>query len=207
MPMDPSRQVAVSPGDEAALVAALRRGDGAAYERLVQDNAGRLLAVARRYLESDDDAQDAVQETFLSAFKALGGFSGDARISTWLHRIVVNTALMKLRRRGPRSEQSIDPLLPTFLPDGHNAHPAALWDESVVDAVEREEIRAWVRACIERLPETHRVVLMLRDIDEVESDEAARMLGVSPNALKTRLHRARQALRTLLDEKFRGFHP
>lgn len=205
--MGASRQVDASPADEAALVAALRRGEGAAYERLVRDYAGRLLAVARRYLKRDEDAQDVVQEAFLSAFKGLGSFSGEARISTWLHRIVVNAALMRLRRRGLRSEQSIDALLPTFLPDGHNAQPAALWDESVIDALERDETRAWVRACIERLPETHRVVLMLRDIDEVDSDEAARLLGITPNALKTRLHRARQALRTLLDEKFRGLHP
>ncbi len=202
-----SREVEAPTGDEVALVDALRRGESAAYERLVREYAGRLLAVARRYLKSEDDAQDVVQEAFLSAFKAIGSFAGESRISTWLHRIVVNAALMKLRRRGPRSEQSIEALLPTFLPDGHNAHPATLWDASVVESAEREETRAWVRACIERLPETHRVVLMLRDIDEVDSDEAAAMLGITPNALKTRLHRARQALRTLLDERLRGMRP
>lgn len=195
------------PADEDMLIAALKRGDASAFETLVRDHAGRMLAVSRRYLPNEDDARDAVQEALLSAFKAIGEFSGQSRISTWLHRIVVNASLMKLRRRAARPEQSIDDLLPTFLADGHNANPAAVWSESVSDAVDRAELRQFVRDCIAQLPESYRVVLMMRDIDGLESEEAAAALGIQPNALKTRLHRARQALRTLLDARFRGQVP
>ena len=115
------------------LVARLRSGDAAAYEAVVRAHSGRLLAVAFRLLRNSEDARDAVQEAFLSAFKAIDGFSGEARVSTWLHRIVVNCALMKIRGRSP--EESIEDLLPTFQEDGHQAHPSREWPESSHRAV------------------------------------------------------------------------
>jgi len=97
---------------ESDLVARLRAGDEAAYAELVRTQGGRMFAVARRLLRSDDDAADAVQEAFVSAFRAIASFEGGARLSTWLHRIVVNAALMKLRTRARRPEVSIEELLP-----------------------------------------------------------------------------------------------
>jgi RNA polymerase sigma-70 factor (ECF subfamily) len=182
--------------DERRLVVALRRGDTAAFEEMVRRYGGRMLAVARRMLRVEEDARDAVQEAFVSAFKALDGFAGGARLSTWLHRIVVNAALMRLRRRRRKPEESIDDLLPSFDENGS-------WENETqcttpVDMVERAETRAIVRECIDQLPPSYRTVLLLRDIEELDSDETALALGTTVSAVKTRLHRARQALRTLL---------
>lgn len=190
--------------DDERLLARLRAGDDTAFAELVEAHLPRMLAVTRRLLGSEDDARDAVQEAFLSAFKSLQRFEGGARLATWLHRIAVNAALMKLRSARRRDEQAIDELLPTFLGDGHHAAAPCAWDERRVDeALERTETCALVRAAIARLPESFRTVLLLRDIEGVETDEVARLLGITPNAVAVRLHRARQALRTLLDEHYR----
>ncbi|MGH7966890.1 MAG: RNA polymerase sigma factor [Candidatus Binatia bacterium] len=189
--------------DETTLLVGLRTGDEVAFERLVRAYSGRMLAVARRLLRNEEDARDAVQDAFLSAFRAFDDFAESAQLSTWLHRIVVNAALMKLRTRRRRPEESIDDLLPNFLEDGHHAQPVTEWRETAEVAMQRGETRAIVRECIDRLPETYRTVLLLRDIEDLDTEEAARLLGISSNAVKVRLHRARQALRTLLDPHFR----
>ncbi|MCC6406316.1 MAG: sigma-70 family RNA polymerase sigma factor [Planctomycetes bacterium] len=189
---------------ELALLARLRAGDDSAFGELVEAHLPRLLVVTRRLLGNEEDARDAVQEAFLSAFKSLERFEGGSRLATWLHRIAVNAALMKLRARRRREELGIDELLPRFAPDGHHAEPPRIWDERKVDeALERTETCAVVRAAIARLPESFRTVLMLCDLEGLENGDVARLLGVSTNAVAVRLHRARQALRTLLDEHFR----
>jgi len=186
--------------DERRLIAALRRGDPDAFEDIVRLYGGRMLAVARRMLRVEEDARDAVQEAFVSAFKGLDGFAGTARLSTWLHRIVVNAALMRLRRQRRKPEESIDDLLPRFDENGGwadgDARPA-----TPVEMVESAETRAVVRECIDRLPSSYRAILLLRDIEELDTDETAAALGISVPAVKTRLHRARQALRTLLERR------
>ncbi len=187
-------------GGERGLIARLRAGDDAAYEELVRSQGARMLAVARRFLRSEEDARDAVQEAFLSAFKAMGRFEGGSRLSTWLHRIVVNAALMKLRSRQRKPEISIEELLPRFLENGHFADPPSEWQQSADQALERRETRERVRGAIDRLPENYRTVLLMRDIEGLDTAETAEALDVSPNAVKIRLHRARQALRGLLDE-------
>ncbi len=183
---------------EAELVSGLRRGDERAFEQLVRTYGGRMLAVARRFLPNEHDARDVLQEAFVAAFRSIDGFAGGAKLSTWLHRIVVNAALMKLRSRRRRREDSIDELLPRFAEDGHHADGVVAWDTPADELVERQEVRNLVRDAIARLPETYRSVLLLRDIEERDTDETAALLGLTPQAVKTRLHRARQALRTLL---------
>jgi RNA polymerase sigma-70 factor, ECF subfamily len=189
--------------EERALLAALRGGDERAYERLVREHGGRMLAVARRMLRNDEEARDTLQEAFVLAFRGLPRFEGQSRLGTWLHRIVVNAALMKLRSRRARPEESIEPLLPTFLDDGHAVTTYGEWPESADRLLERAEVRERVRASIDRLPATYRTVLLLRDIEELDTGEVAAELGISPNAVKIRLHRARQALRELLDPHLR----
>ena len=190
-------------GPESALVERLRRGDGAAFEELLRAHAGRMLAVARRLLSNEEDARDIVQDAFLSAFRSIERFDGQAALGTWLHRIVVNAALTKLRSRRRRPERPIDDLLPTFLDDGHQVRPARDWPDPSA-ALTRGETRDAVRRHIAELPEDYRVVLLLRDIEELDTEETARLLGLTPGAVKTRLHRARQALRTLLEPEFCG---
>lgn len=190
-------------GGDGSLLARLRAGEDRAYEELVRRHTGRMLAVARRYLPAEEDARDAVQEAFLSAFRSIGSFQGESRLSTWLHRIVVNAALMRLRTRRRKPEEHIEELLPRFTEDGHQADPAVSWKQGADRLLERQENREQVRAAIAELPEGYRTVLLLRDIEELDTEQTAEALGLSAAAVKTRLHRARQALRTLLDARFR----
>lgn len=143
---------------EEELLERLRAGDEAAFETLVRTHAGRLFAVARRFLGNEPDAADALQDAFISAFKALPNFAGQARLGSWLHRIVVNASLMKLRSRRRAVERPIDDLLPAYFDDGHRIDTLPSWKES-----------------------------------------DGELLGVTEATVKTRLHRARQALRTLLE--------
>jgi RNA polymerase sigma-70 factor (ECF subfamily) len=188
--------------DEAILVRRLRGGDERAFEDLVRTYGGRLLAVARRFVRNDEDAQDIVQSAYLSAFRALEQFEGNCQLGTWLHRIVVNTALMKLRSRKRKPEESIEALLPTFHEDGHHVEQFSDWNTPADVLIERRELRATVRTCIDQLPDNYRAVLVLRDIEERSTQEAAAALSMTPTAVKVRLHRARQALSTLLRQHY-----
>lgn len=185
--------------EEASLLERLRAGDERSFEQLVMLHGGAMLAVIRRMLGHDADSQDCLQDAFTSAFKALGSFQGESRLGTWLHRIAVNAALMKIRSRKRRPERPIEDLLPRYQADGHRETPVPQWavaqDVTAID----EDTRQVVRHCIAELPETFRVVLMLRDIEECSTEETSRLLEISVANVKTRLHRARQALRELLD--------
>jgi RNA polymerase sigma-70 factor, ECF subfamily len=187
---------------EADLLVRLKAGEERAFEELVRLHGGRMLAVARRFVRIETDAEDIVQAAYLNAFRALPSFEGACLLSTWLHRIVVNTALMKLRTRRRRPEESIEPLLPSFQDDGHHVEQFSDWTAGADALLERQETRATVRACIAQLPDNYRQVLMLRDIEELGTHDVATMLGMTPTAVKVRLHRARQALSTLLRREF-----
>jgi RNA polymerase sigma-70 factor (ECF subfamily) len=199
---DATSQLDPADAEEQALLAGLRAGSEDAFETLVRTTGARLLAVARRIVGSEEDARDVLQESYASAFKSIGRFEGNAKLSTWLHRIVVNMSLMRLRTRKRKPEESIEPLLPTFKDDGHQVNAAVEWSDGADVALERAETRAFVRAQIDTLPDTYRTVLLLRDIEEMSTSDVAAMLGTTENAVKIRLHRARQALRALLDERF-----
>src|SRR5262245_52587850 len=188
--------------DEATLLEGLRARDEQAFETIVRAYGPRLLAVARRLVRDEADAQDVLQSAYLSAFRAVNEFEGTAQISSWLHRIVVNTALMKLRTRRRKPEEPIEPLLPTFLDDGHHAEQFSDWAAPADVMLQRKETRAAVRASIDLLPESYRSVLLLRDIEELSTQEVADALGMTPTAVKVRLHRARQALSSLLRRAF-----
>ena len=198
----PAAPTGVAMTGEAELVAALRRGDEWAFETMVRTYGGRLYAVARRICGNEEDARDALQSAYLSAFRSLAGFEGSCQLSTWLHRIVVNTALMRLRSKRRKPEESIESLLPAFQEDGHHLEQFSEWSMPADRLLEREDVRAVVRACIAQLPDRSRQVLMLRDIEERSTEEVAGMLALTPTAVKVRLHRARQALSTLLRREF-----
>lgn len=193
--------MADTPAAEQSLIEALQSGDERAFERLVREHMARMLAVARRLLRNEEEAREAVQDGFISAFRSIGTFSAEARLSTWLHRITVNAALMRIRARARRQEVSIEELLPRFLEDGHAEHRSAQW-RSPLSELEREEDQRFVREAIDRLPDNYRNVLLLRDIEELSTADTAELLGLTENAVKVRLHRARQALMSLLDPRF-----
>ncbi len=185
---------------EAALIAGLRAGDHSAYEQMVRRYGGRMLAAARRILHNESDARDAVQDAFLSAFRSLGNFAGEAALGTWLHRIAINAALMQVRSRRRRLEQPLEQPLPHFDEHGNwadDVSAAAVLD----DPREARERWATVRKCLDRLPQRYRVVLLLRDIEDLDTAQTARMLNITPTAVKVRLHRARQALKTLVERE------
>lgn len=188
---------------DAALIAGLQSGDSGAFEKLLREYGPRLLRVARRFLPNEEDARDALQDAMVSVYRSIGKFESSSALSTWLHRIVVNTALMKLRSKRRHPEEDIENYLPRFREDGHQTEPATPWTERADLVIEREELRASVREAIDKLPDAYRIVLLLRDIEEMSTAETAEILGVTKDVVKIRLHRARQALRTLLDATMR----
>lgn len=195
-----------APADANDLLPALRAGDAAAFDRLVLLTQDRLFAVALRMLTRPEDALDAVQDAYLSAFKNLPRFEGGSSITTWLHRITVNACLMKMRSRRRRPEASIDDLLPRFLDDGHQATPSAPWNPHALSGIETREMAELVRAKIDLLPDPLRETLLLRDVEGLDTQAAADLLGVTVSVVKTRLHRARMALRALLEPSFSQEH-
>jgi RNA polymerase sigma-70 factor (ECF subfamily) len=188
--------------EEAELVARLQAGDDAAFEWVVRQYGGRLLAVARQIVGNEADAHDALQDGLITALRAIDRFERRSKLSTWLHRVVINASLMRLRSRRRIRETSLDELLPKFLADGHQAGPTPTWSDSALAMIEQEETRSAVRAAIDRLPDDYRSVLVLRDLQELDTATVAEMLAITPANVKVRLHRARQALKTLLQRVF-----
>jgi RNA polymerase sigma-70 factor (ECF subfamily) len=162
-----------------------------------------MLLVAGRIRRNEEDANDAVQDAFLSAFKGISQFKGLSRLGTWLHRIVVNAALGRLRSRQRHPEKSIEDLVPHFGEGEHQLDPPVPWKATPETRLQQWESCELVRDCVNRLAENYRTVLLLRDIEGLDTEETAQMLGTSLGVVKTRLHRGRQALRTLLDPHFR----
>lgn len=183
------------------LIARLKAGDARAYEHLLREFGPRLLATANRMCRSDADAADVLQDAMILCIRNVADFKGDSAIYTWLHRIVVTTALMRLRKKKRRNEAAIEPLLPAYFDDGHRvgASGGTDWEESSQEIAQRRETRQIVRECIEQLPDSYRNVLLLRDIEGLDTSQTAEVLGQNDGVVKTRLHRARQALRTLLE--------
>lgn len=196
-----------SEAEDSDLVAALKIGDEAAFRQLVEQQGPRMLSVARRFMRDEDQARDVVQEAFIQVYRKIGTFKEKAKLSTWLHRIVVNTALMRIRSRKRKREDSIEDMLPGFLEDGHQANPARPWSDSGEKLLQRKEVRQLVREAIDGLPDNYRTVLLMRDIEEMSTAETAQALKITENAVKIRLHRARQALREQIDPALRKEAP
>ena len=177
----------------------LLAGSPEAFRIVVMIYTPIMLAAARRVLRSEADAQDAVQDAFIAAAGSLKTLRDRASLGAWLRRIAVNQAISRWRKRARQAEDSIDELQPQFDEEGWRVTRVDAPSSSIEEDLSRAETRAAIRAAIERLPETHRMVIMLRDIEGLSTAEAAERLGIEENALKVRLHRARAALRTLLE--------
>ncbi len=173
-------------------------------EALVRTHIGWMLALATRLLGDRDQAQDVVQEAFIAAFRGLSGFAGRSSLKTWLHRITVNAALMQLRKRERLAEEPIDDQLPVF--DENECRIEPHWSAliTVEEALHSEECRERVLAAMAQIPDTYRIVLQLRDIEGYDTAEVAEQLEISPSNVKVRLHRARAALKKLLEPVLRG---
>jgi RNA polymerase sigma-70 factor (ECF subfamily) len=196
MDHDVARIEGLSPDHE--WIVRLQQGDDAAYERLVREAGPRLLAVARRIVGDIAEAEEVVAETFASAFTRIARFNGGARLTTWLHRIAVNHALLRLRKRRTlretfASELAANGPLEAVLPGVEAAADGPLLDAELTSALSEG---------IAGLSRNHRTVLHLRDIERRTPEETAAALRISRNAVKIRLHRARRALRGSLERRF-----
>jgi RNA polymerase sigma-70 factor (ECF subfamily) len=192
---------------ESDLVTSLRAGEEAAFEAFVRQYCDPMYYVARRILRNDDDAREAMQEAFLSAFRKVHQFDGRAQFSTWLHRIVINASLKKLQSRRRHEKHTIDAFLPTFTDDDHHRIEPRGPALSTEDLVHRNELKEIIHHQINELPEIYRTVILLRDIEGLDTEETAHLLETTTVVIKTRLHRARQALRTLLEPWLAGDNP
>jgi RNA polymerase sigma-70 factor, ECF subfamily len=185
--------------DDRALVERARNRDGAAVRLIMQRHNRRLYRVARGVLNDDAEAEDVVQEAYVRAFTHLDGFRGEAQLSIWPTRIALNEALGRLRRlRTTVDLKDID-----TINDQGEARviylPSARQDSDPEAAAARAEVRRLLERAMDELPAPFRMVLVLRDIEEMSTEETAAHLGLRPETVKTRLHRARRLLRQSLD--------
>lgn len=185
-------------------IASQQNLDAVRTEIMVRDNIGWMLSVARRLLNDHALAEDAVQDAFMAAFRGIDRFEQRASLKTWLHRITVNAALMKLRQLKRRAEQPIDEYLPEF--DRHDCRIELPWEQmaSIEEILGSEQRREQIHSLINKLPDTYRIVLLLRDIEGYSTVEVAGLLDISESNVKVRLHRARAALKTLIEPILRN---
>jgi len=191
--------LAIAPDHE--WLAALEAGDALAFEKLVREMAPRVSAVVRRLLDDPNDVDDAVAETFAQVFRKIGQFERGAQLSTWIHRIAVNCALLRLRARRTRREVFAGDLAPTR-DSTFDLETLAGGDFAADAAPQNDELREVLRSAISCLGEKHRIVIELRDIERRSPEETAAKLGITRNAVKIRLHRARRALKSVLEHRF-----
>jgi len=186
--------------DEPVLVAAAQAGDISAFETLVSRYERKIFRLAQNITQNREDAEDVMQEAFLKAYEHLSGFQGNSRFYTWLVRIAVNQALMKLRKRRP-NQVSIDEEVNT----GEDLIPREIedWGPSPEDRYKQSEMSDILSSTIADLDPPFRIVFQLRDIEELSTEETAEALGLSVPAVKSRLLRARLKLRQKLDKYFR----
>ncbi|MDD3825720.1 MAG: sigma-70 family RNA polymerase sigma factor [Anaerolineae bacterium] len=190
---------------EAELLRGLRAGKPEAYRQLLELHSANVYNVAYKLLGDEQEAEDVLQETFLSAFEAIDGFEGRSKLSTWLYRIAYNASLMRLRKRSRMTSFSLDVPPPGADPDGEGSYvPRHLVDWSSVpdDQLLTAEARDVMDLAIAELPETLRATFILRDIQGLSGSETAEILGISVPTVKTRLHRARLWLRDRLSDYF-----
>lgn len=187
--------------DENALVAQSREGDAEAYGQLVRRYQNKIFRLAQHITQNREDAEDVLQETFLKAYEHLDQFQGNSKFYTWIVRIAVNQALMKLRRRKNDKSVSLDEQIDTG--EDTIVREIAAWDEDPEEKLSREELGDVLDSAIQSLDAPYRSVFVLRDIEELSTEETAEALGLSVPAVKSRLLRARLQLREKLTRQFK----
>jgi len=187
---------------ELRLVERLQAGDATALEGLMERYSARLYRLAFSITRNARDAEEVLQDVFLTVFRKIGSFEQRAKLGTWLYRVTTNTALNKRRGLAATVEVALDDLLPTYLDDGHRAGDRSFlltdWSETPEEELLAGEGRAALDRALAMLPDGYRAVLVLRDVDGLSTEEAADALGESVSSVKSRLHRARMALREII---------
>lgn len=190
-----------------ALVTRAKQKDFEAFETLVERYQDKVYRLAFRFMRNETEAKEIVQETLLSVWRKLDGFKGDSQFSSWLYRVTANAALMRLRTQRRHPEVSTEELDPSFLDRGGPAYgqvtsPGENWARRPDDELQSEELRAQLQRAIDALPEIYRTVFLIRDVDGFSTEETAEALDISVPTVKTRLHRARVALREAIAKYF-----
>jgi RNA polymerase sigma-70 factor (ECF subfamily) len=184
------------------LVDRLKRGDEDAFGTLLARYRGKVYGLAMTMTRNPQDAEEVTQDVFLAVYRKIGAFNGRAAFSTWLYRIASNAALMKLRGRRSEPHLPIEENGAVFTPEGRFARPVADWSEVPEDRLLAAESRRVLKQAIEALPPDYKAVVVLRDIEGLANPEVAEILGATVLAVKSRLHRARLALRARLAAHF-----
>ncbi len=187
--------------DELALIAQSREGDSEAYGQLVRRYQNKIFRLAQHITQNREDAEDVLQETFLKAYEHLDQFQGNSKFYTWIVRIAVNQALMKLRRRKNDKSVSLDETIDTG--EDTIVREIAAWDEDPEQKLSREEMGDILDKAVQSLEPPYRSVFVLRDIEELSTEETAEALELSVPAVKSRLLRARLQLREKLTRQFK----
>ena len=186
---------------DSALVARAQSGDPSAFEELISRYERKVFRLAKNITNNQQDAEDVLQETFLKAYSHLDGFQGNSKFYTWLVRIAVNEALMKLRKRKSDKTVSMDDGVDTG--EETMVREIAVWDDDPEQRYSHEEIKTILDEAVESLRPAFRTVFVLRDIEELSTEETAQMLDLSIPAVKSRLLRARLQLREKLTRFFK----
>ncbi|HEY8503029.1 MAG TPA: sigma-70 family RNA polymerase sigma factor [Gemmataceae bacterium] len=173
-------------------------------ERIVREHGPRIYNLARRMLGNDADAEDVTQDVLLQVVRKLDTFRGEAALSTWLHRITVNAALNKRQQRAVRRGREVTEPFEHYLEDGHRLRPVKRWSVPPEQPVLNAEQQRLIEEAIAEMPEIYRDVYVLADIENLPNAEIADILGLSVQAVKSRLHRARMWMRDELAPHFEG---
>jgi RNA polymerase sigma-70 factor (ECF subfamily) len=187
------------------LVERVRSKDVAAFEELLGRYENKLYRLAMRFVRNENDAQEILQDAFLSAWRNLPGFEGRAQFGSWMYRVTVNAALMFLRARSRHPEVMLDDVEPAIL---HKAAEQSVhgssedWSQRPDEQLQSEELRRHIQEAADALPEGLRTVFLVRDVEGMSTEETAELLGLSLPAVKTRLHRARLAMREAIGRYF-----
>ena len=187
--------------DESVLVTQAKAGDQNAFSELVNRYERKIYRLAKNITRNDEDAEDVLQDAFLKAYTHLDNFKGDSKFYTWIVRIAVNEALMRLRKR--RTDRSVPLDEPVELGEETVTREIAAWDDNPEQQYSQEEWRRILDEAVESLKPDFRTVFVLRDIEELSTEETAETLGISVPAVKSRLLRARLALRERLTRQFK----
>ena len=187
--------------DESALVAQAKAGDQNAFAELVNRYERKIYRLAKNITRNDEDAEDVLQDAFLKAYTHLDNFKGDSKFYTWIVRIAVNEALMRLRKR--RTDRTVPLDEPVELGEETVQREIAVWEDNPEQQYSQEEWRRILDEAVESLKPDFRTVFVLRDIEELSTEETAETLGISVPAVKSRLLRARLALRERLTRQFK----
>jgi len=190
-----------SGSDEAGLVAQAKAGDAQAFTELVNRYERKIYRLAKHITQNDEDAEDVLQETFLKAYEHLANFQGNSKFYTWIVRIAVNESLMKLRKR--KGDRTVPLDEPVDTGEEMVTREIAVWEDNPEQRYSREEMQQILDDAVDSLKPDFRTVFILRDIEELSTEETAETLGISIPAVKSRLLRARLALREKLTRQFR----